>query len=66
MAFFIKLTAVDNRDTFVNADMITHVERHGESTGIYFDHENSISVKETPQQVLASLGPDRWARPVGF
>jgi hypothetical protein len=65
MAIFVKLTVGDGRDTYVNADAITRMERHGDYTGVYFDHENSVMVKETPQQVLAALGSDRWPRSAG-
>jgi hypothetical protein len=58
MAMFMSLTGVDNIDQFVNIELVTRMVRFngGEGfTAIYFDHENSISVKETPHHVLGGL-----------
>jgi uncharacterized protein YlzI (FlbEa/FlbD family) len=62
---FVKLTAGDGRASYVNADTVTRIERHGDHTGIYFDHGNGVSVKETPEQVLAAMGSARFPKPGG-
>jgi uncharacterized protein YlzI (FlbEa/FlbD family) len=62
MAFFMKLTIVDNREVFVNVDLITRIEPLPNYTAIYFDQENAVSVKETAHHIIGELPDDRSTR----
>jgi uncharacterized protein YlzI (FlbEa/FlbD family) len=62
MAYFMKLTIVDGREVFVNVDLITQIQPLPNYTSIYFDHKNTVSVKESPHHILGGL-PDGTSLP---
>lgn len=60
MALFRKVTLHDGQETFINFDLITHVEEDKKSgtTRVSFDSDNYIFVKEAPALILSGLYPD--------
>jgi hypothetical protein len=66
MALFVKLTGVDNIEQFINLEHVTRMVHFGGAqpfTRVYFDNENSITVKETPHHILGGLPADQIASP---
>lgn len=62
MALFVKLNDRGGGITFVNVDAITRMNWHGDYTSIQFDQGNATLVKESPEQILAAAGPDRFPK----
>jgi hypothetical protein len=58
MSSWVQLTVnvVGNTKVWVNLALATHMTAGSNHTVIFFDKENKVSVKETPQQILAGEG----------
>lgn len=58
MANFIKLTLLDEREIFINAETIVSLNTYNGATVITTlnsTDDNCISVKETPERILHSI-----------
>ncbi len=56
----IKLTTLNyDGAIWVNTALITSFEKHEGGTVIYFDQNNDVKVKETPDQLSALCPPPR-------
>jgi len=55
MTSWVQLTAnvVGNTKVWVNLALATHMTAASNHTVIFFDKENKVAVKETPQQIFA-------------
>lgn len=58
MANFIKLTLLDEREIFINAETIVSLNTYNDATVITTlnsNDDNCINVKETPERILRSI-----------
>jgi hypothetical protein len=52
MAQFKEMTLVDGNKITINLDEVRAMQRFSDFTSIWFDKEQSFSVKETPSKIL--------------